>query len=92
MARLENAYTEGDNVVFEMAVTAFTEAGAKTRGATALIGRRPGHATAVESIEALQYDDGVAKQYRVIITLNTDEDLRSLLKIDEALESLERLL
>lgn len=92
MARLIKAYDKPDSIVFEVSVLARNERRAKIKAGASLLGRRPANVTAVTDIVATPLGDGLIKEYRVEIEIDDDSDLRSILKLDEALKQLEELL
>ena len=92
MVRFIKAYNEGPDTVFELGVTAAGPSAAKLKGTVALLGRRPGQATAVENIDVMKMGDGILADYRVMVTLSGGESLRDKLRITEAAHALEELL
>lgn len=89
MARFIKAYNKQGTVVFELAVMAVNGSGAKARGTMSLLGRRPGMATGVVNIDVTKMPSaGIVNEYRVIIEIDNDENLRDKLKIDAAIEAL----
>lgn len=92
MTEFIKAHDEPDGTVFEMAVRAVSESGAKTRASIDLFGRRPGKLTALESINARELTDGPVSEYRVLIKIRDKQGLKEKLKINDAVEALEELL
>lgn len=92
MVKLIKVYDEKDSTVFEMAVVAMTEKGAIVRATLSLLGRRPSKSTVTHIIDTEPFGEGYLKEYRVIIEVGNEGDLRDKLKIDEAVELLENSL
>jgi len=93
MARYIKSYSDRDDVVIEVAVTALSEKGAKARGSISVFGRRPGQLTGVEDIDVfLPRDDGIVNEYRVAIKISPNESLRNKAKIDKVAQFIEELL
>lgn len=92
MARLIKAHSDRDNIIFEMGVAALTEQGAEKRAIGNLLIRNPGETTALNGVQTKLVSGGLVKDYRVLIFLDHNEDLRNRLRIDEAIEMIEGLL
>lgn len=84
MAEFIKAYSELDSTVFEVSVAAASKPIAKIRGVASLLGRRPARVSAIKEVEVVELGDGVIKDYRVIVHIDNSEDIRDMLKLDEA--------
>lgn len=92
MVELLYAHKREDKAIFELSVLAATEGGAKGRGALALLVRRPAEVSAVQDIETRAITpSGILNNYRVIITLSGN-NLKQVVKMDEAKEFLAKKL
>jgi len=90
MVELVSVNTRGDEVVIEMDVASFTDRGAESRAVFNYLLRRPGHVTALKDSEVLS--EGTKLPYgvrRVIVTLGRNDDLRSIIGVDEVINRLE---
>lgn len=92
MVKLVKAYSDRDEIVFELKVTAVSARGAESRARASFFLRNPGQRTALRKTDVVEMGRGVLKEYRVIFHLDPDENLRNILELDDAMEMLERLL
>jgi len=89
MVQFIKAYSVGGDTLFELAVKASNRRGAKARAATSLLVRRPGEIPAAEFVDAMSLGDGIVKEYRVVIRIEGDSNVRDIVKLNDALDAFE---
>lgn len=90
MAEFIKAYNYKDKTVFEVAVRAIDSRAAKVRGSLWLFGKSPADITSMQNIRVMQMgDEGIVNEYRVIMEIDSSEDLRELLKINSVIRYIE---
>ena len=93
MPRLVKAHDERDSTVFEVSLLAISDIGARFKASAYLFGRVPGKIPAVSNVETMGLSTGgVVGEYRVMITVDDEGEIRDILRLDNIRDDIERFL
>lgn len=92
MPKFIKAFNRRDKTVVEMSSIAQNPRRAEIKVKSAMFIRRPGYVSAVENVDTMKITSGFFNEYRVMITIDPTEDIKSKLRINDVVNKVDEIL